>query len=97
MTNPNLKRRKKKKTNSWLFGPLVSAVSDGLTAWETLKESAQSIDLILTEMDLPLISGFALLSLVTEHDVCKEIPVISMLIRDICTFFFVEISQTHEA
>lgn len=36
------------------------------------------IDLILTEAELPSISGFALLSLVMEHDICKHIPVISM-------------------
>lgn len=66
----------KLKVNT-LFAQPVSAVSDGLKAWETLKEKAQNIDLILTEVELPLISGFALLSLVMEHEVCKNIPVIS--------------------
>jgi len=47
-------------------------------AWETLKERPHSIDLILTEVELPLISGYAFLALVMEHDVCKNIPVISM-------------------
>lgn len=61
-----------------LFVQAVSAVSDGLKAWETLKEKPHSIDLILTEVELPAISGFALLSLVMEHDGCKNIPVISM-------------------
>ncbi|KAG2720747.1 hypothetical protein I3760_02G049700 [Carya illinoinensis] len=37
----------------------VVAVSDGLKAWEILKERAHNIDLILTEVDLPAISGFA--------------------------------------
>ncbi|KAJ6686346.1 TWO-COMPONENT RESPONSE REGULATOR [Salix purpurea] len=59
-------------------GYRVSAVPDGLMAWETLKERPHSIDLILTEVELPLISGYALLSLAMEHDVCKNIPVIMM-------------------
>ncbi|KAI4328984.1 hypothetical protein L6164_021294 [Bauhinia variegata] len=56
----------------------VTAVADGLNAWETLKRKAPDIDLILTEVDLPSISGFALLTLIMEHDVCKNIPVIMM-------------------
>ncbi|KAH8517051.1 hypothetical protein H0E87_005125 [Populus deltoides] len=63
-------------------GYRVSAVPDGLMAWETLKERHHSIDLILTEVDLPLISGYAFLALVMEHDVCKNIPVIMMSSHD---------------
>ncbi|XP_057973482.1 two-component response regulator-like APRR5 [Malania oleifera] len=60
----------------------VAAVADGLKAWETLKGRPHDIDLILTEVELPLISGFALLSLVTEHEICKKIPVIMMSSQD---------------
>nr|XP_048335331.1 two-component response regulator-like PRR95 isoform X1 [Ziziphus jujuba var. spinosa] len=60
----------------------VSAVPDGLKAWETLKGKPHNIDLILTEVELPAISGFALLSLVMEHDICKNIPVIMMSSQD---------------
>ncbi|KAF5733388.1 pseudo-response regulator 9 [Tripterygium wilfordii] len=60
----------------------VSAVPDGLTAWETLRGGAHNIDLILTEVELPSISGFALLTLVMEHDICKNIPVIMMSSND---------------
>ncbi|KAL0896280.1 hypothetical protein Bca101_080241 [Brassica carinata] len=63
----------------------VVAVSDGLAAWETLKEKTHNIDLILTELDLPSISGFALLSLVMEHEACKHIPVIMMSSQDSMT------------
>ncbi|MFS7961629.1 putative response regulator and transcription factor RR-A-type family [Helianthus anomalus] len=56
----------------------VAAVSDGLKAWEVLKGRSHSIDLILTEVELPSISGFALLTLIMEHQVCKNIPVIMM-------------------
>ncbi|XWS31974.1 hypothetical protein CRYUN_Cryun23aG0120800 [Craigia yunnanensis] len=54
----------------------VAAVPDGLMAWETLKDRPHNIDLILTEVELPSISGFSLLTLVMEHDICKNIPVI---------------------
>lgn len=58
----------------------VVAVSDGLAAWETLKDKSHNVDLILTELDLPSISGFALLALVMEHEACKNIPVISTMV-----------------
>ncbi|KAJ4904359.1 Two-component response regulator-like APRR9 [Raphanus sativus] len=60
----------------------VVAVSDGLAAWETVKGKTHKIDLILTELDLPAISGFALLALVMEHEACKHIPVIMMSSQD---------------
>ncbi|GAB4826105.1 hypothetical protein Ancab_008975 [Ancistrocladus abbreviatus] len=60
----------------------VAAVSDGLKAWEVLKGKSHNIDLILTEVDLPSISGFALLTLIMEHEMCKNIPVIMMSLQD---------------
>ncbi|XP_021280349.1 two-component response regulator-like APRR3 isoform X7 [Herrania umbratica] len=61
---------------------VVAAVPDGLMAWETLKGGPHNIDLILTEVELPSISGFALLTLVMEHDICRNIPVIMMSSHD---------------
>ncbi|RDX82917.1 Two-component response regulator-like PRR95, partial [Mucuna pruriens] len=66
----------------------VAAVCDGLKAWETLKNKASDIDLILTEVDLPLISGFSLLTLIMEHDICKNIPVIMMSSHDSVSMVF---------
>ncbi|CAJ2663162.1 unnamed protein product [Trifolium pratense] len=60
----------------------VIAVSNGLKAWETLKMKETDIDLILTEMELPAISGLALLSKIMEHEICKNIPVIMMSSHD---------------
>lgn len=57
----------------------VAAVSDGLKAWEMLREKPRNVDLILTEVELPSISGYALLTLIMEHEICKNIPVISMI------------------
>ncbi|KAK4762278.1 hypothetical protein SAY87_030162 [Trapa incisa] len=63
-------------------GYRVAAVSDGLKAWELLKGRHCTIDLILTEVDLPSISGFALLTLAMENDICRNIPVIMMSSQD---------------
>ncbi|KAI3457936.1 hypothetical protein Pfo_014599 [Paulownia fortunei] len=60
----------------------VAAVPDGLKAWELLKGGPCNIDLILTEVELPSISGYALLTLIMEHEVCKNIPVIMMSSHD---------------
>ncbi|KAL1218157.1 Two-component response regulator-like APRR5 [Cardamine amara subsp. amara] len=60
----------------------VAAVPDGLKAWEMLKGNPENVDLILTEVDLPSISGYALLTLIMEHDICKNIPVIMMSTQD---------------
>ncbi|XP_022736619.1 two-component response regulator-like APRR5 [Durio zibethinus] len=60
----------------------VAAVPDGLKAWEMLKGRPHNVDLILTEVDLPSISGFALLTLIMEHEICKSIPVIMMSSQD---------------
>ncbi|XP_010251440.1 PREDICTED: two-component response regulator-like PRR95 [Nelumbo nucifera] len=66
----------------------VSAVPDGLKAWEALKGRPHKIDLILTEVELPLISGFALLTLIMEHEICKNIPVIMMSSHDSISMVF---------
>ncbi|XP_019195113.1 PREDICTED: two-component response regulator-like APRR5 [Ipomoea nil] len=60
----------------------VAAVPDGLKAWEVLKGRPRNVDLILTEVDLPSISGYALLTLIMEHEICKNIPVIMMSAYD---------------
>ncbi|KAF9671010.1 hypothetical protein SADUNF_Sadunf12G0002300 [Salix dunnii] len=60
----------------------VVSVPDGLKAWETLKGRPRGIDLILTEVDLPSISGYPLLTLIMEHEICKNIPVIMMSTQD---------------
>nr|GLL38849.1 two-component response regulator-like APRR5 [Ipomoea trifida] len=60
----------------------VAAVPDGLKAWEVLKGRPRNVDLILTEVDLPSISGYALLTLIMEHEICKNIPVIMMSAHD---------------
>ncbi|KAJ8760789.1 hypothetical protein K2173_021827 [Erythroxylum novogranatense] len=60
----------------------VTAVPDGLKAWEILRGRPHNIDIILSEIDLPLISGYALLTLIMEHEICKNVPVIMMSSQD---------------
>ncbi|CAA7399727.1 unnamed protein product [Spirodela intermedia] len=60
----------------------VAAAADGLKAWETLKEKPQNIDLVLTEVELPSMSGYGLLTMIMEHETCKNIPVIVMSSHD---------------
>ncbi|GAB2245210.1 hypothetical protein Droror1_Dr00000703 [Drosera rotundifolia] len=60
----------------------VTATPDGLKAWEILKQRHDDIDIVLTELDLPLISGYALLTLIMEHESCKNTPVIMMSSHD---------------
>lgn len=63
-------------------GYKVAAVRDGLKAWETLKNKSLDIDLVLTEVDLPSISGFSLLTQIMDHHNCKNIPLIMMSSQD---------------
>nr|CAB3454045.1 unnamed protein product [Digitaria exilis] len=63
-------------------GYRVAAASDGVKAWNILKEKSFHIDLVLTEVELPLMSGFLLLSTIMEHDAAKNIPVIMMSSHD---------------
>ncbi|CAA6673556.1 unnamed protein product [Spirodela intermedia] len=46
----------------------VAAASSGFEAWEILKEKPHNIDLVLTEVELPNVSGYGLLSMIMEHD-----------------------------
>ncbi|RWV98816.1 hypothetical protein GW17_00038312 [Ensete ventricosum] len=66
----------------------VAATSDGLKAWNTLKQKPQTIDLVLSEVDLPSISGFGLLTMIMDHNTFKNIPVIMMSSHDSTSMVF---------
>ncbi|RWW76872.1 hypothetical protein BHE74_00015011 [Ensete ventricosum] len=55
----------------------VSAVADGLKAWAVLKLKCYRFDLVLTEVEMPSLSGIGLLSKIMAAEECKNIPVIS--------------------
>ncbi|KAF8403372.1 hypothetical protein HHK36_011474 [Tetracentron sinense] len=60
----------------------VAAVADGLKAWEVLKEKHYNFDLVLTEVEMPSLSGITLLSKIMNNEICKNIPVIMMSSND---------------
>eukprot|EP00262_Sarcandra_glabra_P011689 TRINITY_DN2860_c0_g5_i1.p1 TRINITY_DN2860_c0_g5~~TRINITY_DN2860_c0_g5_i1.p1 ORF type:complete len:716 (-),score=142.02 TRINITY_DN2860_c0_g5_i1:468-2615(-) len=66
----------------------VAAVSDGLKAWKALKDKPNSVDLVLSEVELPSISGFSLLAMIMGHETCKNIPVIMMSSHDSMSVVF---------
>ena len=55
----------------------VVAVTNGLEAWKILEDATNHIDLVLTEVVTPCLSGVGLLSKIKRHKVSKHIPVIS--------------------
>ncbi|KAH0470841.1 hypothetical protein IEQ34_000564 [Dendrobium chrysotoxum] len=69
-------------------GYRVTVASDGLKAWETLREKYHNIDLVLTEVELPKISGVVLLTMMMEQDSCNHIPVIMMSSNDSVSIAF---------
>ncbi|CAM8949459.1 unnamed protein product [Rhodiola kirilowii] len=60
----------------------VTAVANGLQAWRILEDFTNHIDLILTEVVMPVISGIALLYKIMNHKTFRNIPVIMMSSHD---------------
>ncbi|KAG6511917.1 hypothetical protein ZIOFF_029996 [Zingiber officinale] len=60
----------------------VTAVSNGLQAWKLLEDLTNHIDLILTEVVMPGLTGIGLLSKIMSHKTWKNIPVIMMSSND---------------
>lgn len=55
----------------------VIAVANGLQAWKILEDMTNHIDIILTEVSMPILSGFGLLCKIMSHKTFKNVPVIS--------------------
>ncbi|KAK7404649.1 hypothetical protein VNO78_05604 [Psophocarpus tetragonolobus] len=60
----------------------VTAVSNGLQAWKVLEDPENRIDLVLTEVAMPILSGIGLLFKIMNHKTLKNIPVIMMSSHD---------------
>ncbi|KAJ9178195.1 hypothetical protein P3X46_010098 [Hevea brasiliensis] len=60
----------------------VTAVANGIQAWKILEDLNNHIDLILTEVVMPILSGIGLLCKIMSHKTLKNIPVIMMSSRD---------------
>ncbi|KAF2300476.1 hypothetical protein GH714_013749 [Hevea brasiliensis] len=60
----------------------VIAVPNGLQAWKMLEDLNNHIDLVLTEVVMPTLSGIGLLCKITSHKTLKNIPVMMMSSHD---------------
>ncbi|KAI4382348.1 hypothetical protein MLD38_008323 [Melastoma candidum] len=60
----------------------VVAVANGLQAWKALDDLSDHVDLVLTEVVMPLLSGIGLLSKIMSHKTFSNIPVIMMSSHD---------------
>ncbi|XP_048139357.1 two-component response regulator-like PRR73 [Rhodamnia argentea] len=60
----------------------VTAVANGIQAWKILEDPMDQIDLVLTEVVMPLLTGIGLLSRIMGHKTFKNIPVIMMSSHD---------------
>ncbi|KAF9674822.1 hypothetical protein SADUNF_Sadunf10G0166900 [Salix dunnii] len=60
----------------------VTAVANGLQAWKLLQDLTNHIDLVLTEVAMPCLSGIGLLGNIMSHKTCRNIPVIMMSSHD---------------
>ncbi|KAK6234086.1 hypothetical protein QUC31_006492 [Theobroma cacao] len=60
----------------------VTAVSNGLQAWKILEDLTNHIDLVLTEVVMPCLSGIGLLCKIMSHKTRMNIPVIMMSSHD---------------
>ncbi|EOA13282.1 hypothetical protein CARUB_v10026312mg [Capsella rubella] len=66
----------------------VTAASNVLEAWRILEDEKSCIDLVLTEVVMPVQSGTCLLSKITSHKTLKNIPVIMMSSHDSMVLVF---------
>ncbi|KAK2985581.1 hypothetical protein RJ640_025014, partial [Escallonia rubra] len=60
----------------------VRAVANGIQAWRILEDMTNHIDLVLTEVFMPFLSGIPLLCKIVNHKAVKNIPVIMMSPHD---------------
>ncbi|KAL8115652.1 hypothetical protein AgCh_022234 [Apium graveolens] len=60
----------------------VIAVANGLQAWKILEDMTNHIDIILTEVSMPILSGIGLLCKIMNHKTFKNVPVIMMSSHD---------------
>ncbi|KAG8096454.1 hypothetical protein GUJ93_ZPchr0013g37423 [Zizania palustris] len=66
----------------------VIPAENGLHAWQCLEDLQNNIDLVLTEVAMPRLSGIGLLTKITSHKICKNIPVIMMSSNDSMSIVF---------
>ncbi|KAH7299185.1 hypothetical protein KP509_25G076500 [Ceratopteris richardii] len=60
----------------------VTSAANGLLAWELLMDQSIKVDLVLTEVVMPCLSGISLLTRIMNHEPLRHIPVIMMSSHD---------------
>lgn len=55
----------------------VIEATNGLQAWKILEDLTNHVDLVLTEVVMPCLSGIGLLCKIMSHRTRKNVPVIS--------------------
>nr|BAE72700.1 pseudo-response regulator 37 homologue [Lemna gibba] len=60
----------------------VTAVANGLEAWKFLENLSNNVDIVLTEVVMPSLTGIGLLDKIMSHMTLKTIPVIMMSSHD---------------
>ncbi|KAL0309779.1 UNVERIFIED_CONTAM: Two-component response regulator-like APRR7 [Sesamum radiatum] len=60
----------------------VLEAANGLQAWKVLEDLTNHVDIVLTEVVMPVISGIGLLCKIMSHKTRKNIPVIMMSSHD---------------
>ena len=70
---------KKKKPLQLLCTCVLSVIEagNGLQAWKILEDLTNHVDLVLTEVVMPCLSGVGLLYKIMSHKTRKNVPVIS--------------------
>ena len=58
----------------------VVEAANGLQAWKILEDLTNQVDLVLTEVVMPCLSGIGLLCKIMSHRTRNNIPVISMFL-----------------
>ncbi|KAF3433821.1 hypothetical protein FNV43_RR24924 [Rhamnella rubrinervis] len=66
----------------------VISVANGIQAWKILEDLTNHVDLVLTEVVMPCLSGIGLLCKIMSHKTCKTIPVIMMSSHDSMNIVF---------
>lgn len=56
----------------------VLEAEDGVIAWDLLQEHADSISLVVTDIEMPNMDGFALTRKIREHPIFSRLPVIAL-------------------
>jgi two-component system, chemotaxis family, chemotaxis protein CheY len=61
-----------------IVGALLKEADDGSTAWKILESGASSVDFVLTDWNMPVMDGIALLRKIRSHPALCRLPVLML-------------------